>query len=439
MKDVEYNYIEGGICAPQGFLTAGLHLGFRKNPERKDACLVVSEEQNTSAAAVFTQNVFCAAPVQVSREVAKTGHARAIILNSGNANAATGSVGLDAAHFATQTTAEALNLKEEEVFVASTGVIGVPLSTKPYVDGLPALANTLGSSAEHAHAAACAIMTTDTHPKECAVNFSANGQVYTIGGMCKGSGMIAPNMATMLAVLTTDAPVEQHALSRALKMAVNESFNKVTVDSDTSTNDSVFLLANGRADGKPIELDESVNGEHPSGNAGLNAGEHPIEGGDPAKGETSAFVAFAQALQAVCENLARQIAADGEGATKLVTVNVCGAANEKDADLAARAVANSPLVKTAIAGHDCNWGRVAGALGKSGAKFSQEKCDISFMGMEVCKNGLAQGFDEDEALKRFEEPEIVIDINLHAGEAKTRIWTCDLTHEYIHINADYRS
>ena len=427
VQDNTYTFVEGGVCAPLGFLAAGIHLGFRKNPERKDAGLVFSEIPETSAAAVFTQNVFCAAPVQISREVAKTGHARAVILNSGNANAATGSAGLEAAHFAAETTAKELSLKEEEVFVASTGVIGVSLPTEPYIEGLPKLAQNLGSSSEHAQAAASAIMTTDTHSKQCAVKFNIDGQTCTVGGMCKGSGMIQPNMATMLAVLTTDAPVAQAALSIALKLAVNNSFNKVTVDSDTSTNDSVFLLANGAAGGKEI----TCSMQDCTKNATLD----DID----LSNENESFIAFAKVLQAVCENLARQIAADGEGATKLVTVNVVGAVNKKDADLAARAVANSPLVKTAIAGHDCNWGRVAAALGKSGAIFSQEKCDISFMGICVCKSGLTQNFDEDVALQKFEEPEIVIDINLHAGHAKTRIWTCDLTHEYIHINADYRS
>ena len=230
--------------------------------------------------------------------------------------------------------------------------------------------------------------------------------------MSKGSGMIMPNMATMIAVLTTDAPVSAPALHRALVHAVNRSFNKVTVDSDTSTNDSCFLFASGAA-------------------APAGAGAFDPDG--------PAFARFQAALVEVCETLARMMAADGEGATRLVTVNVTGAANDADADLAARAVANSPLVKTAVCGRDANWGRIAAAIGKSGAVFRQEDASIDIMGLPVCRGGLAQAFDEDEALRRFEQPEIVIDVDLGAGEARTTVWTCDFTHEYITINGDYRS
>ena len=230
--------------------------------------------------------------------------------------------------------------------------------------------------------------------------------------MTKGSGMIMPNMATMIAILATDAPVLPRDLRAALKRAVDASFNKVTVDSDTSTNDSCFMMASGQA--------------VPPGSA-------------PFAPDTPAFERFEAALAAVCESLARQMAADGEGATRLVTVHVAGAATDADADKAARAVANSPLVKTAICGHDANWGRIAAALGKSGARFRQEDAAIDIMGLPVCRGGLTVEFDEDEALRRFERPEVVIDVDLGAGDARTTVWTCDFTHEYITINGDYRS
>ena len=302
-----------------------------------------------------------------------------------------------------------------EVLVASTGVIGQHLPLEPFASGLPAAVEAL--SAAGGADAARAIMTTDTRPKECAVTFSGDGIgyegcVFSVGGMTKGSGMIMPNMATMIAILATDAPVLPRDLRAALKRAVDASFNKVTVDSDTSTNDSCFMMASGQA---------------------VPPGSEPFAPGTPA------FERFEAALAAVCESLARQMAADGEGATRLVTVHVTGAATDADADKAARAVANSPLVKTAICGHDANWGRIAAALGKSGARFRQEDAAIDIMGLPVCRGGLTVEFDEDEALRRFERPEVVIDVDLGAGDARTTVWTCDFTHEYITINGDYRS
>lgn len=404
-----FEFVDGGVTAPKGFVAAGLHVGFRHDPNRRDASLVFSQREETTAAGTFTRNVFCAAPVKLSRKVAQSGHARAVILNSGNANAATGKPGDEAALRQQELTAQVLGIAQDEVFVASTGVIGVQLPMEPFETGLPKLAEALSDSREAAAGAAKGIMTTDTVSKECAVKLEIDGVEYAIGGMSKGSGMIQPNMATMLAVLTTDAAVEEDALKQALKAAVDNSFNKITVDSDTSTNDSCFCLANGAAGGAVIEVG------------------------------TEAFEVFAAALRAVCENLARKMAADGEGASKLVTVNITGAASDEDADKAARTIANSPLVKTAIAGHDCNWGRIAAALGRSGAAFEQEKVDIDIMGMPVLRGGLPTGFDEDEALKRFEQDEIVIDVEMGAGSCVTRMWTCDFTHDYISINADYRS
>lgn len=406
MSSVEFAYIEGGVTAPAGIRAAGVHAGFRKDPRRLDAALVVSDGPGTVSCGMFTKNVFCAAPVQVDRELLAQNMPRAVLLNSGNANAATGEPGLAIACKSAQAAASALGLANGEVLVASTGVIGVELPWAPFETGIPALVEKLSS--DGGHDAACAIMTTDTRPKECAVRFTYDGNEYTVGGMVKGSGMIQPNMATMLAVITTDMPVSADAAHSALKRSVDVSFNKVTVDSDTSTNDSVFFFSS-------------------------------CQGAFVANASEAAGV-LAEALRLVCEDLARQIAADGEGATKLVTVYVRDAYDEADADCAARTIANSPLVKTAIAGRDCNWGRIAAALGRSGARFDQYAVDIDIMGMPVLRAGLPCGFDEDEALRRFEDDEIVIEVSLGTGGgADTRVWTCDLTHEYIHINADYRS
>ncbi|WP_302397552.1 bifunctional glutamate N-acetyltransferase/amino-acid acetyltransferase ArgJ [Eggerthella sinensis] len=416
-QSAEMRPVEGGVTAARGFRASGVHAGFRKDPERFDLALVAADEP-CACAAVFTRNVFCSAPVTVSREHLEGvgyGTARAVVVNSGNANAATGEPGLEAARETTVIAGDAVGCPASEVLVASTGVIGVHLPMAPFGTGLPAA--TAALSAEGGADAARAIMTTDTRPKEAAVSFSGDGVGYdgctfTVGGMAKGSGMIMPNMATMISVITTDAPVAAPALHAALVRAANRSFNKVTVDSDTSTNDSCFLLASGEA---------------------APAGSAPF---DP---DGAAFARFEAALVAVCETLARLMAADGEGASRLVTVKVTGAANDADADLAARAVANSPLVKTAICGHDANWGRIAMAIGKSGAAFRQEDAAIDIMGLPVCRGGLTVAFDEDEALRRFEQPEIAIDIDLGAGAAETTVWTCDFTHEYITINGDYRS
>ena len=404
--------IEGGVCAAAGFAASAVHAGFRRNPERRDLALVVADEP-AAVAGVFTQNLFCAAPVTVDRaRIAASGYARAVVVNSGIANAATGEPGLENAHATARMLAEQLGCPVEQVLVASTGVIGQHLNMQVMEAGLPQVVAGLGRDPElNDLAAAQAIMTTDTKPKRAAVAYrDASGAVYHVGGMCKGSGMISPNMATMIAVVTTDAPVAPEALRRALKAAADASFNRVTVDSDTSTNDSCFAFASGAAGGEAIEQAQGAR-----------------------------YEAFLAALTAVCDSLARQIAADGEGATRLVRVVVTGAATQADADAAARTVATSPLVKTAIAGHDANWGRIAAALGRSGAAFDQYGVDIDILGIPVCRGGLVVDFDEDEALRRFEQPQVDIACNLGAGTFSAQIWTCDLTHGYISINADYRS
>ena len=414
MMNTELKPCDGGVCAAKGFRAAGIHAGLRKNKDKLDLALIVAEK-DCAAAGVFTQNRVFAAPVGVTRAHLTNGVARAAICNSGNANACTPD-GYANAEKTCAALADELGIKGDDIIVASTGVIGVSLPVDQLVSGIPTLVSDLGDTAADSDRAARAIMTTDTHSKEYAVSYVSEaaghaGNVYTVGGMCKGSGMIMPNMATMIAVITTDAPVEPAALHALLLSTVKQTFNKVTVDSDTSTNDTCIMLASGAAaaDAEPI-----------------------VEGSD-------AFDELTFAVHEVCESLARNIAADGEGASKLVTVNVTGAVNDEEADIAARAVANSPLVKTCIAGHDCNWGRVAMALGKCGVKFNQEDVSIDMMGMPVCRDGLTVPFDEDEALRRFEAPEIVISADLGAGDAATTVWTCDLTHEYISINGDYRS
>lgn len=420
------NIEHGGVTSAKGFAAAGVHAGFRNDPERLDLAIVAAREP-CPAAGVFTQNVFCAAPVQFSKSQFEKssgnpgyGTARAVIINSGNANAATGAQGIEAAQAESQLVADALSCASDEVLVASTGVIGVQLPLDPFRNAVPHAAESLSS--ESGADAARAIMTTDTVPKECAVSFDGSlvdmpGTTFTVGGMAKGSGMIMPNMATMIAVLTTDVPVSDVDLHKALKSVVGETFNKVTVDSDTSTNDTCFIFASGHAV-EPAARQEAQ--------AQFSSGTH-------------AFQVFRQTLLHVCTVLARKMASDGEGATRLITVNVSGAASAEDADAAARTVANSPLVKTAVAGRDANWGRIAGAIGRSGAQFNQTDVDIDIMGIPVCRKGMTQPFDEEEALRRFEEPEIVFDICLGAGDKSTTVWSCDLTHDYISINADYRS
>ncbi len=406
----------GGVTSAAGFAAAGVSAGLRPEPDRLDLALVLAD-QPCAAAGVFTANRFCAAPVRVSREHLDGrgfGQARCVLINSGNANAATGEEGLVAARSTCETMAQALGCTPTEVLVASTGVIGQLLDIAPFAPGIAAALNQ--ASAQGGADAARAIMTTDTCPKECAFSYESAvpeyaGGTFTVGGMAKGAGMIMPNMATMIAVVTTDAPVAPQALHHLISEVAGLTFNKVTIDSDTSTNDTCFMLASGAA-----------------------APDAPV-----IKEGTPAFEELVQATRAVCEYLARAIASDGEGASRLITVTVCGAADAAQADCAARAVANSPLVKTAVAGHDCNWGRVAMALGKSGAEFCQEKVAIDIMGIPVCRDGLTVPFDEDEAQSRFAASEIVIEADLGAGSASATVWTCDLTHEYVTINGEYRT
>ena len=409
---------EGGVTSARGFKAAGIHAGFRHDPARADFALLVADAP-ASAAGVFTTNRFCAAPVTVSREHLGGagrgwGAVAAVAVNSGNANAATGDAGLAVARETCDIVSQVVGCEPEQVLVASTGVIGVPLDIAPFEMGVPTAAERLSRAGGASFARA--IMTTDTHPKEYAVTYESGvleyvGCTFTVGGCVKGSGMIMPNMATMIALITTDAPVEPETLHGILSACAGRTFNKVTVDSDTSTNDTCIMLASGAA---------AVDAE-------------PIREG------TEAYEELSYAVGVVCESLARAIAADGEGASRLITVNVTGAPTDADADICARAVANSPLVKTAVAGHDCNWGRIAMALGKCGVAFDQCDVSIDIMGIPVCRDGLTVPFDEAEALRRFEAPEIDIWADLGAGDGEATVWTCDLTHDYITINGDYRT
>ncbi len=404
--------VEGGVDVARGFRSSGVCGGLRPDGSDRDDMALVCADAPACVAGVFTRNRFCSAPVRVCREhLAASEVAQAVVLNSVIANAATGEPGLENARATATMAARELGCSPEQVLVASTGVIGSQLPMEAIARGVGLAVGALGSDEAHDLAAARAIMTTDTVPKRAAVRYvDPSGATYAVGGMCKGAGMIAPNMATMLGVITTDAPVGTPVLRHALREAASLSFNHVIVDGDTSTNDSVILLASGVAGGERI---------------------------DEASGER--YELFYRALLWVCSKLAQSIAADGEGATVLVRVSVTGAATPGDAELACRTVASSPLVKTAIAGHDPNWGRIAAALGRSGASFRQEDVDIDIVGLPVLRSGLPVAFDRQEAARRFELPRCEIACDLGAGSDSYVCWTCDLTHGYVSINADYTS
>lgn len=397
--------ITGGVCAPQGFAAGGVHCGIRRNHAKKDLAIVLSQAP-CAAAAVYTRNKVYGAPITVTRNHIADGRAQAVICNSGNANTCNHD-GVEKAVRTCQMVGEALGIDPRDVIIASTGVIGQPIDLAPIEKGIGMLKDSL--SPQGALDAAQAIMTTDLKVKQMAVEVEVGGKAVRLGAMAKGSGMIRPNMATMLSFITTDCAISAPMLDKALHQVVEDTYNMVSVDGDTSTNDMVSIMANGLAGNAPIRE----------------------EGPD--------FEAFCQGLHLIAAHMARMIAADGEGATKLVRVTVMGAASQTDADAAARTVATSPLVKTAVAGHDANWGRIAAALGRSGARFDQYAVDIDILGIPVCRGGLVVDFDEDEALRRFEEPQVDIVCSLGAGDACATIWTCDLTHGYISINADYRS
>ncbi|HET6947304.1 MAG TPA: bifunctional glutamate N-acetyltransferase/amino-acid acetyltransferase ArgJ [bacterium] len=396
-----FQRVEGGITAAKGFRAAGIHCGIKAS--RPDLALIVADSL-ASAAGVFTTNLVKAAPVLVSQEKIQSGAAQAIIVNSGNANACTGAQGMADAREMSSLTAQALGIAEEFVLAASTGVIGIPLPMDALRGGIPMLPAAL--SADGASAAA-AILTTDAFAKTSAMRLPVKGRVVTIGGMAKGAGMIHPDMATTLCFLTTDAAVPAPVLRRALRQAVDRSFNAISVDGDTSTNDTVFLLANGHAGHSPL-LEEDED-----------------------------FAAFTAALTAVATDLAKLVVRDGEGATKLITIAVRGARTPADARRVMHAVMTSPLVKTAIYGGEPNWGRILAAAGRSGASVVPDLAEISIAGVPVVRGG--QGLP-GELLRAAEamalsEYEIVVD--LHLGDGAATGWTCDLNEGYVKINAGY--
>ncbi len=402
-------FIEGGVTAARGFSAAGIHCGIRKNRSKKDLALIFSDRP-AAAAAVYTRNLVKGAPLTVTKRHLENGTARAIVCNSGIANTCAAD-GIETAEEMCRLAAEALGVDVMDVLPASTGVIGPSLPLAPIAAAMPALAAALSETGSSE--AAEAIMTTDTVKKEFALTFRAGGKTCTLGGIAKGSGMIAPNMATMLCFLTTDAAVTPTLLHEALLDAVGDTFNMLTVDGDTSTNDTVALLANGAAENPLIS----------------------------SKGED--YDAFCGALRMLCAAIVRALAADGEGATRLLEVRLRGGASRHDARMAARAVAGSSLLKAAIFGADANWGRVLCAIGYSGAQVDVSGVDVAFVSkagqIEVCKNGAGIPFDEDTAKTVLTQPEVTVDIRLRDGEAAATAWGCDLTYDYVKINGDYRS
>ena len=401
--------VSGGVCAARGFLASGIHCGIRKNKSKKDLALIVSEVP-AAAAAVYTTNLVKGAPILVTKEHLKNGTARAVICNSGNANTCNAD-GIEIAEKMCAMTGEALSIAPEDVIVASTGVIGQRLDVTHIADGMPAL--TAGLSADGSAAAWEGISTTDTVIKEIAVEFVLGGKTCRLGGIAKGSGMIHPNMATMLVFLTTDAAVSAPMLQKALSTDVQSTFNMVSVDGDTSTNDMVSLMANGLA------------------------------GNEEITGEGDGFDAFMAALNTVTVWLCRRIAGDGEGATKLLECRVSGAKDLTAARTAAKAVICSSLTKAAMFGEDANWGRVLCALGYSGADIDVGKVDVTFTSaagsVNVCVDGAGVPFSEELAAKVLHEKEIEIVISLGDGEGAATAWGCDLTYEYVKINGEYRT
>lgn len=399
--------ISGGVCAAQGFTAGSILCGIKEGREKDDVALILSECECT-AAATYTLNRVKAAPLYVTMEHLEDGVARAIIANAGNANACAAD-GMENARRMAQAAAKRLGVEEKSVVVASTGVIGQRLNIACIEKNLPGIA----LDADGSDKAATAIMTTDLKMKSVAVEFTAGGKTCRMGGIAKGSGMIHPNMGTMLCFITTDCAITHEMLTDALQETVKKTFNRVSVDGDTSTNDMCVVLANGKA------------------------------GNDLIDWQDEDYQAFEKALREVCTRLARMIAADGEGATKLITCAVTGARTEEAAERLAKAVCASSLVKAAMFGADANWGRVLCAMGYSKAPFRPEFVDMAFRSaageIEVCKKGAGLAFDEALARQVLSEPEVVIAVTLREGEGAATAWGCDLTYDYVKINGDYRT
>ena len=400
--------IEGGVCAAKGFFANGVHCGIRKNRTKRDLALIYSEKRAT-AAAVYTTNLVKGAPLTVTKNNIADGYAQAVICNSGNANTCNAN-GIEIATRMCELLGDKLGIDATDVVVASTGVIGQPLNIEPIESGIPALCEGLG---DNSHFAAEGIMTTDVKVKEIAYEFEVGGKKVKIGGIAKGSGMIHPNMATMLVFVTTDCAITPEMLGKALSEDVKTSFNMVSVDGDTSTNDMVSVLANGMACNDVIAS----------------------EGAD--------FDAFCEALHAVTVYLCRMIAADGEGATKLLECRVKGGKDETTAKVVAKSVICSSLLKAAMFGADANWGRVLCAIGYSGADVDVNLVDVSFASAKgeilVCENGSGVAFSEEKAKEILLESEIVIKVALKMGDGEATAWGCDLTYDYVKINGDYRT
>ena len=406
---MNFNIIEGGICAAKGFKAAGVHAGIRKNKTKKDLSLIYSEKKAT-AAAVYTLNLVKGAPIGVTKKHLSDGYAQAVIVNSGNANTCNAD-GPYIAETMCKLTASVLNISENDVIVASTGVIGQPLPIEPFEKGIPMAKDEL--SYDGSKDAAEGIMTTDTKLKEISLSFDIGGKEVKIGGIAKGSGMIHPNMATMLVFITTDCAITSEMLDIALKNDVKDSFNMISVDGDTSTNDMVSILANGMAENKLIDK----------------------------KGED--FEKFCAALSVVTKDLCRKIAQDGEGATKLIECNVKGGKDEENAKIVAKSVVCSSLLKAAMFGKDANWGRILCAIGYSGAECNINRVKVDLCSkngcINVCKNGSGVGFDEEKAALILEPEEVNINIVLEDGCGEATAWGCDLTYDYVKINGDYRT
>lgn len=400
--------IDGGICAAKGFSAAGIHCGIRKNRDKRDLALIVSEKK-AAAAAVYTTNLVKGAPIAVTKKHIGNGFAQAVICNSGNANTCNAD-GIEIAEKMCGIVEKETGIEADDVIVASTGVIGQRLDIAPIENGAAELCAALGKNSGDA---AEAIMTTDTVKKEIAVSFTAGGKECRIGGIAKGSGMIHPNMATMLVFITTDAAISPEMLKKALSDDIADTFNMVSVDGDTSTNDMVSVLANGMAENEEITE------------------------------ENADFAEFCKALNTVTVYLCKMIAGDGEGATKMLECSVSGAKDKACAKTVAKSVICSSLLKAAMFGADANWGRVLCAIGYSGAEVDVNKIDVSFKSakgiVDVCKSGAGIDFSEEKAKEILSEKEIEILVELNGGDAKATAWGCDLTYDYVKINGDYRT
>ncbi|MGG7178032.1 bifunctional glutamate N-acetyltransferase/amino-acid acetyltransferase ArgJ [Clostridium paraputrificum] len=407
---MDFKIIKGSVTAAKGFLASGIHCGLKKNSLKKDLALIYSEVPSIGAG-VYTKNKVKGAPLYITKEHLVNKKARAIICNSGNANTCNGEDGLAKAKKTAQLQAKELNIKTDEVLVASTGVIGVPLNIDAIKCGIPLLTEKLSKDGDHE--ASSAIMTTDTFNKECAIEFVIGGKTVTIGAIAKGSGMIEPNMGTMLSFITTDLAITPELLDEALKTTVKVSYNRVSVDGDTSTNDMVLILANGMAQNNIID-DKNED-----------------------------YYTFLKVLEFLNISLAKKIAKDGEGATKLIECKIIGAKSEEDGVALAKSVINSSLVKTALFGSDANWGRILCSLGYTNVDFDPENINVYFESSSgsllVCNKGASVPFDENKAREILLQDEILIKVELFMGDVEVSAWGCDLSYDYVKINGDYRS